>query len=158
MERIADDVAAFARGAPEAEPGDRLLVPGWGQEQWSALLSYAAPVELAAGEVLIAPRESDRALFFVTTGRLEVASTSEEGASVSALGSVPAGSVVGELAFFDGGPRSAKAWAVTPTRLLRLTLPDFERYASEHASEAPAFLFAMARLLAFRVRRLTARL
>jgi len=134
------------------------VVPGWGREQWSALMSYAQPVELAAGEVLIVPRESDRSLFFVTSGRLEVASTSEGGHSVSALGSVPAGSVVGELAFFDGGPRSAKAWAVAPTRLLRLTLSGFERYASEHASDAPAFLFAMARLLAFRVRRLTARL
>jgi CRP-like cAMP-binding protein len=119
-------------------------------------LSYTQPVELNAGDVLIQPRESDRALFFVTSGRLDVALVNEADSSVIPLTPVPAGSVVGELAFFDAGPRSAKAWAVTPARLLRLTLNDYERYVSEHVSEAPAFLFAMARLLAFRVRRLTA--
>lgn len=119
------------------------------------MLSYTQPLELEAGSVLIQPRESDRALFFVTSGRLEVAVISETDSSVIPLAPVPAGSVVGELAFFDAGPRSAKAWAVTPARLLRFTIKDYERYTSEHVSEAPAFLFAMARLLAYRVRRLT---
>lgn len=120
------------------------------------MLSYTQPVELESGEVLIQPRESDRALFFVTSGLLEVAVIDETDSSVIPLTPGPAGSVVGELAFFDAGPRSAKAWAVTPARLLRFTIKDYERYTSEHASEAPAFLFAMARLLAYRVRRLTA--
>jgi CRP-like cAMP-binding protein len=153
------EFAELERSARDpAGPGDRVVVPGWERQQWSTLLSYARPVELKAGEVLIQPLKDDRALYFVMSGRLEVASTSEGGASVSPLASVPAGSVVGEVAFFDGGPRSAKAWAVAPARLLRLTLEDYEHYASEHPSDAPAFLFAMARLLAFRVRRLTARL
>jgi CRP/FNR family transcriptional regulator, cyclic AMP receptor protein len=152
-------VAEFGRMEPPgSEPRDRLSVPGWERRHWETLFSYTQPVGLDEGRVLIVPREADRALFFVTSGSLEVATTDEGSGTVSPLGSVPAGSVLGELAFFDGGPRSAKAWAVAPTRLLRLTLPDYERYAREHPAEAQAFLFGMARLLSFRVRRLTARL
>jgi CRP/FNR family transcriptional regulator, cyclic AMP receptor protein len=159
LETMTEAVAEFERvEASGAQPGDRLVVPGWGKEEWAAILSYAQPVELEAGQVLIVPKEADRALFFVASGRLDVAATDERSGTVTQLGSVPAGSVLGELAFFDGGPRSAKAWAVAPTRLLRLTLPDYERYAAAHGADARAFLFAMARLLSFRVRRLTARL
>jgi len=141
-----------------AEPGDRLVVPGWGQEEWSTLLSGTQPVELAAGEVLIQPRGDDRVLYFVASGRLEVATIDRAGGGIGWLATVSAGSVVGELAFFDGAPRSAKVWAVMRTRLLKFTLRDYELYASQNAREATAFLFAMARLLSYRVRTTTARL
>ena len=134
------------------------MIPSWGRGQWAALFSCTQPIELDAGDVLIQPRHVDRALFFVASGRLEVATTSEADSSVGALSVVPPGSVVGELAFFDGGPRSAKVWAVTPTRLLKLSLADYERYAGEHPADARAFLFAMGRLLAIRLRNTTARI
>ena len=66
--------------------------------------------------------------------------------------------MVCELTFFDGRPRSAKVWAVTPSRLLKFTLEDYQRYAGANAADLPAFLFAMARLLAIRLRNATARL
>jgi CRP-like cAMP-binding protein len=115
-------------------------------------------VELEAGEVLIQPRGDDRILYFVASGRLEVATIDREAGGISSLATIAAGSVVGELAFFDGAPRSAKVWAVTRTRLLKYTLKDYELYASSNAREATAFLFAMARLLSYRVRNTTARL
>lgn len=135
-----------------------LVVPGWAEGEWSTLLSCAQPVELDAGEVLIQPRGNDRALYFVTSGRLQVATLDSAGGGISSLATISAGSVVGELAFFDGAPRSAKVWAVTRTRLLKFTLRDYELYASENAREASAFLFAMARLLSYRIRNTTARL
>src|SRR5215470_3988112 len=110
LETMDAAVAEFERvEAPGAESGGRLVVPGWGNEQWAALYSHAQPLELEPGQVLIAPKEADRALFFVTSGRLDVAATDERSGTVSQLGSVSAGSVLGELAFFDAGPRSARA-------------------------------------------------
>jgi CRP-like cAMP-binding protein len=149
----------FLHQAPMgAKPGNQLVVPGWGQAEWSTLFSYTQSMELDAGEVLIQPRGDDRVLYFVASGRLEVVTIDAVGGGISPLATISPGSVVGELAFFDGAPRSAKVWAVTRTRLLKLTPNDYERYAGQHASEAAAFLFAMARLLSYRVRSTTARL
>lgn len=104
---------------------------------------------------MIQPRGNGRELYFVASGRLEVATVDSAGGGIGFLANISVGSVVGELAFFDGAPRSAKVWAVAPTRLLRLTLSDYELYSSRNTSEANAFLFAMARLLAFRMRHMT---
>ena len=135
-----------------------LVVPGWGEREWLTLLSCTEPIELESGEVLIQPRGGDRALYFLVSGRLEVATIDVAGSGISTLASIAPGSVVGELAFFDGKPRSAKVWAVARTKLLKLSLGDYQRYAGENASEATVFLFAMARLLSYRVRTTTARL
>jgi CRP-like cAMP-binding protein len=159
LEPDTEAISRFLHQSPKgAEPGDKLVVPGWGEGQWSTLLSCTRPVAIDAGEVLIQPRGEDRALYFVVSGRLEVASIDSAGGGISSLTTISPGSVVGELAFFDGSPRSAKVWAVARTRLLKFTLGDYERYARENASEATVFLFAMARLLSYRVRSTTARL
>lgn len=135
-----------------------MVVPGWGPADWEALFACTQPVELQAGEVLIQPRGGDRVLYFVTSGELDVAVIDSAGSGFSALGAIKAGSVVGELAFFDSMPRSAKVWAVAPSRLLKLSLSDFDRYAQQNPTQATAFLFAMGRLLAHRVRGARARL
>ena len=135
-----------------------LVVPGWGQGEWSTLLSCTQPVELDGGEVLIQPRGEDRVLYFVASGRLEVETIDSAAGGISSIANISAGSVVGELAFFDGAPRLVKVWAITRTRLLKFTLKDYELYASKNAREATAFLFAMARLLSSRVRNTTAQL
>lgn len=134
------------------------VVPRWGREEWSTLFSCTKPVELNAGEVLIQPHGNDRILYFVASGRLEVATFDRTGSAISSLVTIPAGSVVGELAFFDGAPRSAKVWAVARTRLLGFTLSDYELYASKNSAHAAEFLFAMARLLSYRVRFTTSQL
>ena len=153
------DIDAFARAAePGGDPEDRLAVPAWERAQWLELLSRATPLELLPGDALIMPHAAERALYFVMSGRIEVAITSSRDGSLSALGAVAPGSVLGELAFFDGGPRTARAWAVEPTRLLRLSFEQYRRYAGEHGPDAATLVFALARLLAHRLRRLTARL
>jgi CRP/FNR family cyclic AMP-dependent transcriptional regulator len=159
LELNTEAVGQFMRRAPQGEePGEMLFVPEWGREEWSTLLSCTEPSELDAGEVLIQPGGNDRILYFVVSGQLEVATIDRAAVAIGAFMTIPAGSVVGELAFFDGVQRSAKVWAVTRTRLLKLTLADYERYATKNARAATAFLFAMARLLSYRLRNTTARL
>src|SRR6266478_3052702 len=74
-------------------------------------------------------------LEFTTAGRLEV------------------GSVVGELSFFDGGPRSAAVRAVTPVALAELTAADFEVLRKRHPDLACRLLADLGRILAGRLRR-----
>lgn len=155
MELSTESLGPFLQ---DAEPGDRLVVPGWSAAQWATLLEGTQAIELAMGEVLIQPRGIDRALYFVMSGRLQVATIDRFGGGISPLGTISPGSVVGELAFFDGAPRSAKVWAVADSRLLKFTLNDYERYARRHTAEANVFLLAMARLLAYRVRSSRARM
>lgn len=157
MEPDIETINEFVRHVTPGGAGEMLVIPGWGQGEWLTLLSSAEPAALDPGEVLIALRGNDRTLYFVASGELEVATIDSTAGDISSLATISAGSVVGELAFFDGAPRSAKVWAVSPTRLLKLTPSNFELYASKHSHEASAFLFAMARLLAYRVRRATAR-
>lgn len=155
------DLAACAftlAAATNATAPDQLVVEGWTASEWSRLFQYATPLDLTAGEVLIQQSESDSALFFVVSGELQVAAISQLGNSLTRIGKITAGSVVGELAFFDGAPRSAKVWAVAPSILLKLTLAEYKAYSRAHPAEAAEFLFAMARLLAMRVRTTTARL
>lgn len=134
------------------------MVPGWGAAEWETLFTCTQSIELQAGEVLIQPRGGDRLLYFVAAGKLDVAVIDSGGGGFISLGSIKAGSVVGELAFFDGMPRSAKVWAAVPSRILKLSLSDFDRYVQQNPTEANSLLFAMGRLLAHRVRSARSRL
>ena len=145
-------VDAFLRAGATGDPGGELLViPGWRQEDWQSLFSYAQLVHVKHGDVLIRRDASERALFFVTAGLLEV--TAVLGThSLGAIGKVQPGSVVGELAFLDGMPRSAKVWAVTDSDLYRLDFADYQRFAAAHPVQTCDLLFAIGRVVALRLR------
>lgn len=61
------------------------------------------------------------------------------------------GAVIGEIAFFDGGMRSATVWAIDPTQLLALERQDIETFAAQHATRGQELLSALGRVLASRV-------
>jgi CRP-like cAMP-binding protein len=70
----------------------------------------------------------------------------------SRIALVGAGSVIGELAFFDGGPRSALVRAVTPAVLAELSPADFNALAAANPGLARRLLFDLGRILAQRLR------
>ena len=61
--------------------------------------------------------------------------------------------MVGELAFFDGGPRSATLEAVTDVEGARLDAVGFERLSAEEPELARTMLLELGRVLAGRLRR-----
>lgn len=151
-------IAVF-RSAPggATTPGDRLLLPQWGEADWNKLLDRTRPFPFRASEVLIRRGATDRALHFVAAGALEVGITQVDGVSMSSLARITAGSVIGEQSFFDGQPRSANVWGVTDGELLRLELEDFTRFGGEEPVLARDLLFALARVLSARLRSTTFR-
>ena len=68
------------------------------------------------------------------------------------IASVGAGSVIGELSFFDGGGRSALVRAVTPAVLAELSPAEFDALAVASPVLARRLLFDLGRILAQRLR------
>ena len=66
---------------------------------------------------------------------------------------VGAGSVLGEMSFFDSGQRSAFVRATTPVELAELRLDDFDALAEEDPRLGLQILFDLGRILAQRLRR-----
>jgi CRP/FNR family transcriptional regulator, cyclic AMP receptor protein len=146
-----DKTATFVQPKLGAGGVDVLVVPGWDRRQWGTLFSFTTEVTLPAGATLIQQEEPDRTLYFVVAGLLEAA-VSYGGQALAPLRRVYLGSVVGEVAFFDGEPRSARVWAVDDSRLLRLEFSAYTRFAASHLQRANELLFALGRLLALRLR------
>jgi CRP-like cAMP-binding protein len=131
---------------------DALYLPGWSAADWAALLGRARVLRLAPQDGLVKRGQPEQSLFLVASGLLEV----NAGGTGSALGQLfreGPGAVIGEIAFFDGGRRSATVWAIAPSVLLALERADVEAFAAEHPARAVEFLLALGRVLAFRVRR-----
>jgi len=147
-----DATSAFTRAAGNGEPDAELLaIPGWQQADWEILFSHAQHVHVARGDVLIRKQATERALYFLASGVLEVTSVLSSH-SLGAIAKVHPGSVVGELAFLDGMPRSAKVWAVTDSELYRLDFAGYERFAAAHPRQTCDLLFAIGRVVALRLR------
>ena len=72
--------------------------------------------------------------------------------SLGAIAKVRPGSIVGELAFLDGMPRSAKVWALTDSELYRLDFADYQRFAEAFPRKTCDLLFAIGRVVALRLR------
>ena len=147
--RIADDP-----GNAEAE---YLLLPGWRDHDWQKLFAATTSRPFKASEFVIQRGVSDRALYMVAAGTLEVGVTYVDGVSISPLAKIGAGSVIGEQSFFDGLPRSANVWAVSDGEMLRLEFDDYSRFGKEHPTLARDLLFALARVLSSRLRNTTFR-
>jgi CRP/FNR family transcriptional regulator, cyclic AMP receptor protein len=147
----------FLRALRSDNRDDELLVvPQWDTSAWCELFAYTQPTLVEEGGVLIRRGVTERSLFFVTSGALEV-SVSINDNSLGTIVRILPGAMVGEIAFFDERPRSAKVWAIADSALLRLDHGNFQRYAAAHPVRINELLFALGRLIALRLRRMMPR-
>jgi CRP/FNR family transcriptional regulator, cyclic AMP receptor protein len=152
-----DGIEPFLRAAAEEKPEEELLVvPQWQRTDWETLFSYTQRLEVKRANVLIRKDASERALYFVASGLLEVTSVPTS-PSLGVIATVHPGSVVGELAFLDGRPRSAKVCAVVDSDLYQLDFEAYQNFAHAHPRETCDLLFAIGRIVALRLRRSQAR-
>lgn len=154
----AEWVSVFARTVPVQGAPDHLALPQWGAAQWQKLLSHTEPRPFRNSEVVIQRDSTDRTLYLVAAGSLEVGVTQVDGISMTSLARIGAGSILGEQSFFDGQPRSANVWAVADGTLLLLPFDVFTRFGEAEPVLARDFLFAMARVLSIRLRNTSFRL
>ena len=103
---------------------------------------------MPAGLALVQAGEDDRALYMLIDGTLAVRMPREE----SAFKTIDSPSVVGELAFFDGAPRSATLDALTDVQVVSNDLDCFRRLSEAEPALAETMLMDLARILALRLR------
>lgn len=154
----AEWAAVFARTDSGQTVPDLLTIAHWDEAQWQKLLAYTSPRPFRASEVVIQRDVTDRAVYLVAAGSLEVGVTQVDGVSMTSLARIGAGSIIGEQSFFDGQPRSASVWAVADGTLLTLPFDVFSRFGEAEPAMARDFLFAMARVLSIRLRKTSFRL
>lgn len=121
------------------------------EDDWATLIKHTHNRRFRAGETVMAPGEIDRSLYIVTEGTLEAVLPGRKG-TYRRLSTFDSGSVIGELAFFDGQPRSALVRALTDADLARLSLESFEALAASRPALARLILFDLGRILAGRLR------
>ena len=146
-------IASFRTKAVET-----LLLPNWNDADWQQLFRFTTLRSVAPGDALIRHGEPDRTIYFVISGQLEVIVRAGDGISMGRMALVEAGSVLGEMAFFDAGPRSAAAWAVDGCEVAAMTFDQFSAFEKASPDLARDLLFALGRILATRLRRTNARL
>jgi CRP/FNR family transcriptional regulator, cyclic AMP receptor protein len=145
-----DHAGPFQIVAEEAheESAELLFLPEATASDWATIFSYAQVREVSAGLALVQAGEDDRALYLLIDGTLGVRMPREE----SAFKTIDAPSVVGELAFFDGAPRSATLDALTDVQVARFDLDCFRELSQAEPALAEAMLIDLARILALRLR------
>lgn len=89
----------------------------------SAILNCASTVVVEAGEMLFNVGDPGDALYVVDTGAIEIGVVSPDGQKY-ALSVMAEGDVFGEIALFDGSPRTAAATALRQSRLRRIHRSD----------------------------------
>jgi len=127
------------------------LLPGASDEDWATLLKHTRYRFFGAGDAVVAAGEHDRSLYLILDGLLEVL-VDRGRRGHQRIGLVGAGSVIGELSFFDGGARSALVRTVTPAGLAELSPTGFEALAAASPGLARHLLFDLGRILAQRLR------
>lgn len=120
-------------------------------EDWERLVSYTEHMRFKRGETVIRAGELDRALYFVTDGRLDIMLPQPSGAE-RLVRTISAPAVIGEMGFLENRPRSMTIKGMTDGELLRLDYDAFERLAREDPPIAQNLTFELARVLSLRLR------
>jgi len=129
----------------------RLLADASDQE-WEVVLRHTRHRRFGPGETVAEVGATEQSLYLVLEGEMEVLVPHGRRGHNRRVALIGAGSVLGELSFFDGAPRSALVRALTPVLLAELTPADFELLADASPSLARRLLFDLGRNLAQRLR------
>jgi SulP family sulfate permease len=122
--------------------------PLWGLPE--RLGAYLERRSIPEGTVVIRQGEPSNDLFVLVYGRLKVEATTPEGTRMR-LRSVSSGVIVGDIAMYLGGPRTADVVAETPCVVLRLSRSALERMEAQDPRLAVALHRRLAVTLAARV-------
>ncbi len=122
MRRVAQSVAEKARGVSVEGVARRVRIfDGLTDLQYGRVCEICREVPYEAGEPVVVKGATDRSLFIVLEGAVEIR-LDEKQEHVATIGP---GEVFGELALIDGLPRSATAVCAQRARLIQITQEDF---------------------------------
>jgi CRP-like cAMP-binding protein len=147
MNESPDDVQPESAGAT-------VFLDDCDAEDWERIVSHCEWRRFRAGEEVASEGDTDRSLLILLAGSLEF-SLSEGRAQERVVNVIDAPSLVGEVTFFDGRPRSGSLRARADGELLRLPYTAFEALSAERPALARTILLEAGRIVALRLRRVT---
>jgi CRP-like cAMP-binding protein len=120
-------------------------------EQWRLLGSYLMRREMKSGDVLIYQGDTDRTMYFLESGTLQVyvRGTATQHAKIALLRS---GSIVGEPALFGETARMAQVDAISPSVVWALSRIRLEEMLTSRAELAYEILRGAGAVMAERLR------
>ena len=130
---------------------DLLFMPEATATDWALIFAHGEPSDFEPGDEIVRAGERERALYLLVDGTLGVRADDER------FKQIDAPSLVGEVGFVDGGPRSATLEALSAGTIVRLDFEAFERLAAAEPALGRRMLLELARVLAARLRMLTER-
>lgn len=120
-------------------------------EQWRVLSQYLTRHDIRAGDLLIKQGDTDRTMYFLGRGSLQVFVTGGPPGS-NRIAILRPGSVVGEPGIFGDGARMASVEAVTPSMVWALRGPRLEELAQRSPALALELVRAAGAVMAQRMR------
>ncbi|MDS4030757.1 MAG: SulP family inorganic anion transporter [Candidatus Contendobacter sp.] len=118
------------------------LCRAMGPAEIAALAAVLQPRLLERGQRLFAAGDDGAELYLVLRGRVDIRlpATDDRYKRLAIYGP---GTMFGDIAFLDPGPRAAEAVAVRSSELLTLSREDFDRLRNDHPDAAIALLLAL---------------
>lgn len=120
-------------------------------DQWRVIAPYLTRHDIRAGDLLIKQGDTDRTMYFLGQGSLQVFITGAAPGS-SRISILRAGSVVGEPGVFSDGARMANVEAMTACAVWALRGPRLEELAQRSPALALELLRAAGGVMAIRMR------
>ena len=130
----------------EERPEEVLFLPDATAQDWALIFAHAELWRAEPGDVLVRAGDTDGALWFLAEGSVVVMDAD------TVVKTIEAPSVLGEIAFLDGGPRSAGLVAATDAEIARFDHDSFEALAAENERLARQMALDLGRVAALRLR------
>lgn len=117
-----------------------------------SLAALLEPVAVDDGKAFIVEGAASDGLFFVISGRARIAKRLAEGGEKDLAFSGP-GECLGEMEILRGNTRSASAYALGPTQLMRLKSSELKRWLESDPVSSSRFFAGLAEIQSARLRR-----
>jgi MFS superfamily sulfate permease-like transporter len=127
------------------------LLEGLGEDEFARITRHFVRREYADGEVLFQEGDPGDRLCLLASGAVEISIIVPGGARARIVTNAE-GSLFGEAALLDGGPRSATAQAVEATTVYELTRTALDEIARSEPAIAIRLMTNLARLMSIRMR------
>jgi CRP/FNR family transcriptional regulator, cyclic AMP receptor protein len=143
---------AAAAHADRAQATD-VLLPDASEADWTAILEFTHARRFGPGQSILEAGGPGGSLYLVLEGSIEVLAPGTRLGRSRRVGLLEPGSVVGEVSFFDGEPRSMGVRALTAAVLAEMSPGNFQDLFAAHPDLGRQLLMDLGRILAGRLRR-----
>ncbi len=130
-----------------------VLLEGMNPEELDSVFRLMQSEDFAAGAEILTEGLTYASLWIIESGRCEVVKAGN-GSKANRLALLEAGSVFGEMSFFETAPHSASVRALSEVTTLRLAREQYEQLRAEHPSAADKIAANLVRILSQRLRRM----